>query len=122
MSQDLFAQRYQNQEIPTNFNRVAFPEIKVAVQYRYPDTKEIVSGFPADLQVLENIEVEYVTLKGWLKPIGQCRSFYDLPLAVSLRLHAYNIYIAELANSVVSMLSMSKNFLGCQSNTLVLVC
>jgi len=31
--------------------------------------------------VLENIDIEYVTLKGWLKPIGQCRSFYDLPAA-----------------------------------------
>ena len=31
-------------------------------------------------------DVEYVTLKGWLKPIGQCRSFYDLPAEVSFRI------------------------------------
>lgn len=58
-----------------------FPEIKVAVAYRDPVTKEKIEGFPADLVTLEKVEVEYVTLKGWEKPIGQCRAFYDLPVA-----------------------------------------
>jgi len=59
----------------------SFPEIKVAVQYRYKGTDDIVESFPSDLQVLENIDVEYVTMKGWMKPIGHCRSFYELPVA-----------------------------------------
>lgn len=69
-----------------------FPEIKVAVAYRHPVTKEKIEGFPADLDLLEKVEVEYVVLKGWLKPIGQCRSFYDLPLAVSNFGNFYFLY------------------------------
>lgn len=60
-----------------------FPEIKVAVAYRDPMTKEKIEGFPADLDFLGDVEVEYVTLKGWEKSIGHCRAFYDLPPAVS---------------------------------------
>jgi adenylosuccinate synthase len=45
--------------------------------------KEKIEGLPADLDLLEKVEVEYVVFKDWLKSIGQCRSFYDLPLAVS---------------------------------------
>jgi adenylosuccinate synthase len=60
-----------------------FPEIKIAVAYRDPVTKEQIDGFPADLDLLEKVEVEYVTMKGWEKPIGHCRSYYELPVAVS---------------------------------------
>jgi adenylosuccinate synthase len=31
------------------------------------------------MNVLENVEVEYVTFQGWLAPIHTCRSFNDLP-------------------------------------------
>jgi adenylosuccinate synthase len=61
-----------------------FDEIKVAVAYKDPVTKESIEGFPADLVALEKVEVEYVTLKGWEKDITGCRAFYDLPLAVSV--------------------------------------
>lgn len=60
-----------------------FPEIKVAVSYRHAETKEKIEGFPADLHVLETMEVEYVTFKGWMEPIGHCRTFSELPAAVS---------------------------------------
>lgn len=60
-----------------------FPEIKVAISYRNPVTKEKIEGFPADLNLLEKVEVEYATLKGWVEPIGHCRSFSELPPAVS---------------------------------------
>jgi adenylosuccinate synthase len=63
-----------------------FDEIKVAVAYIDPETKEKIEGFPADLEQLANVEVEYVTMKGWNKPIGHCRAFYDLPVAVSTSL------------------------------------
>ena len=49
------------------------------MQYRNAETKEVIEGFPADLLELEKVEVEYITLKGWMKPIGAARSFYDLP-------------------------------------------
>ena len=60
-----------------------FPEIKVAVSYRHPETKEKIEGFPADLTLLEKVEVEWVTFEGWVGPIGHCRSFSELPPAVS---------------------------------------
>lgn len=56
-----------------------FPEIKVAVEYYHPGQPEPIEGFPADLDLLQNIEVKYVTLKGWMEPIGHCKSYNDLP-------------------------------------------
>ncbi|POS85966.1 hypothetical protein EPUL_000969, partial [Erysiphe pulchra] len=56
-----------------------FPEIKIATEYRRPGSKEPVEGFPADLNLLDNIEVEYVTMKGWMQPIGKCKRYDDLP-------------------------------------------
>lgn len=61
-----------------------FPEIKVAVNYKDPQTKEVIQSFPADLSQVEGLEVEYVTMQGWMSPIGECKSFYDLPKAVSI--------------------------------------
>ncbi|KAH8600748.1 Adenylosuccinate synthetase [Bisporella sp. PMI_857] len=58
-----------------------FPEIKVAVNYKDPQTKEVIHGFPADLSVVEQLGVEYITMKGWMTPIGACKSFSDLPEA-----------------------------------------
>lgn len=61
----------------------SFPEIKVAVAYKHPDTKETIEGFPADLELLDRVEVEYVTLKGWQSDITKVRSYSALPPAVS---------------------------------------
>lgn len=60
-----------------------FPQIRMAVSYRHPVTKEKIEGFPADLNLLKNVEVDWVTFKGWEQPIGHCRSFSELPPAVS---------------------------------------
>ncbi len=61
-----------------------FPEIKIAVYYKDPQSKEVIHGFPAELSAVEHLEVEYVTLKGWMTPIGACKSFDDLPKAVGV--------------------------------------
>ncbi|KAF8967289.1 AMPSase 1 [Flammula alnicola] len=53
------------------------PEIKVAVKYKV-DGKELV-GFPANLELLEKVEVEYVTLPGWQSSIEEIRSYDALP-------------------------------------------
>ncbi|RKF77241.1 Adenylosuccinate synthetase [Golovinomyces cichoracearum] len=58
-----------------------FPEVKIAMSYRRPGHTEIIEGFPADLDILGNIEVEYVTLKGWMQPIGNCKTYDELPTA-----------------------------------------
>jgi adenylosuccinate synthase len=52
-------------------------EIKIAVKY-VVDGKELV-GFPADLGVLSNVDVSYVTLPGWGSAITPVTSFDVLP-------------------------------------------
>jgi adenylosuccinate synthase len=52
-------------------------EIKVGVKYKV-DGKEL-AGFPADLDILENVEVEYLTLSGWHSSIEQITSYDALP-------------------------------------------
>ncbi|GJE98965.1 adenylosuccinate synthetase [Phanerochaete sordida] len=54
-----------------------FKEIKIAVRYLV-DGKEL-AGFPADLGVLEKVEVEYVTLPGWQSSIATTTSYDALP-------------------------------------------
>ncbi|KAG2019776.1 adenylosuccinate synthase, variant 3 [Coprinopsis cinerea AmutBmut pab1-1] len=52
-------------------------EIKVGVSYSL-DGKEL-SSFPADLELLSRVEVNYVTLPGWKTPITEIRNYDDLP-------------------------------------------
>lgn len=54
-----------------------FPEIKIAVNYRYKG--EILSVPPADLVVLDEVEVIYETFPGWLQSTKSCRKWSDLP-------------------------------------------
>ncbi|KAF5323740.1 hypothetical protein D9619_012990 [Psilocybe cf. subviscida] len=53
------------------------PEIKVGVRYLV-DGKEL-TGFPADLELLAKVEVEYVTLPGWQSSIEKVTKYEDLP-------------------------------------------
>lgn len=53
------------------------PEIKVAVKYRV-DGEEL-EGFPADLELLAKVEVEYVTLPGWMTSIEKATTYDELP-------------------------------------------
>ncbi|EDO32382.1 predicted protein [Nematostella vectensis] len=54
-----------------------FEEVKLGVAYRYKG--ELLSSYPASLEVLSKVEVEYLTLPGWKTSITNCRSFDDLP-------------------------------------------
>ncbi|EDO29959.1 predicted protein [Nematostella vectensis] len=54
-----------------------FEEVKLGVAYRYKG--ELLSSYPASLEVLSKVEVEYLTLPGWKMSITNCRSFDDLP-------------------------------------------
>ncbi|ORY35688.1 putative Adenylosuccinate synthetase [Naematelia encephala] len=54
-----------------------FDEIKVATGYKI-DSVEI-SGFPADLDRLAQVEVQYITLPGWKSDISECKTFEELP-------------------------------------------
>ncbi|OBZ89767.1 Adenylosuccinate synthetase [Choanephora cucurbitarum] len=53
------------------------PTIKVAVAYHL-DGKRL-ETFPADLGLLEKVEVEYAELPGWMTDISKCKKFEDLP-------------------------------------------
>lgn len=53
------------------------PEIKVGVFYKH--NGRTLETFPADLDILEECEVEYVTLPGWQSDTSHCRTYEDLP-------------------------------------------
>lgn len=57
-----------------------FPTIKVAVAYKDPETKEALPSFPADLDLLGKVDVEYVELPGWNKSTTGAKTFFDLPI------------------------------------------
>ncbi|KAI8817456.1 putative ADE12-adenylosuccinate synthetase [Fimicolochytrium jonesii] len=54
------------------------PEIKIGVSYIHNGQK--LDSFPADLSVLEHVEVEYETLPGWQSDISACRTYEELPV------------------------------------------
>jgi len=52
-------------------------EIKIGVAYKVDG--EILEGFPANLSLLERVEVVYETVPGWKTDISKCRTFENLP-------------------------------------------
>ncbi|GMJ14817.1 adenylosuccinate synthase [Hibiscus trionum] len=56
------------------------PEIKLGVAYKQVDGTPLQS-FPADLQLLEQLKVEYEVLPGWQSDISSIRNYSDLPKA-----------------------------------------
>jgi len=54
-----------------------FEEIKVATGYKIDGVE--ITGFPADLERLAQVDVEYVTLPGWKSDISNIHSFAELP-------------------------------------------
>ncbi|KAL7422449.1 Adenylosuccinate synthase [Cryptotrichosporon argae] len=54
-----------------------FEEIKIAIGYKIDGVE--IDGFPADLDRLAQVDVQYVTLPGWKSDITNCKTFADLP-------------------------------------------
>ncbi|KAJ4384664.1 Adenylosuccinate synthase [Didymella sp. IMI 355093] len=54
-----------------------FEELKIATAYSHKGQK--LEGFPANADVLAEVEVHYETLPGWKKPTTGAKSYYDLP-------------------------------------------
>ncbi|TRM61331.1 Adenylosuccinate synthetase [Schizophyllum amplum] len=52
-------------------------EIKIATKYMYEG--KALEGFPADLELLAKVDVEYVTMPGWQTPISKLTSYDALP-------------------------------------------
>lgn len=55
------------------------PKLKIGVEYRYQG--KILDSFPAQLEVLSNVDVKYETLEGWEEDISTVRRFDQLPNA-----------------------------------------
>ena len=68
-----------------------FDEIKVGIQYVDKTTNDILEGFPADMDNLANVEVQYKTFKGWKSDTTKIREFEKLPEEARLYLQ----YISE---------------------------
>ncbi|OWZ73479.1 adenylosuccinate synthetase [Cryptococcus neoformans] len=54
-----------------------FEEIKVATGYKIDGVE--VEGFPADLDRLAKVEVQYATLPGWKTDISNCKTYEEFP-------------------------------------------
>ncbi|KAH7512455.1 adenylosuccinate synthetase 2, chloroplastic [Ziziphus jujuba] len=57
-----------------------FPEIRLGVSYKQIDGTPVKS-FPSDLNLLEQLNVEYEVLPGWKCDISSVRNYSDLPKA-----------------------------------------
>ncbi|KAI1252657.1 hypothetical protein MGN70_004860 [Eutypa lata] len=63
----------------------------VAVAYRDSLTGATLESFPADMDLLDRVEVVYHELEGWNKPTTSAKVYYDLPKQA----RAYIEYIEE---------------------------
>jgi adenylosuccinate synthase len=57
-----------------------FDEIKVGVAYTLPDSTRLENTIPADAEVLNKVEVEYITLPGWKSKTMGVKRYEDLPV------------------------------------------
>lgn len=55
------------------------PEIKIGVGYLRKNGERI-EHFPANMDELTDIKVEYITMPGWQEDTSQCRTYQDLPV------------------------------------------
>ncbi|MDD3861501.1 MAG: adenylosuccinate synthase [Candidatus Gracilibacteria bacterium] len=53
------------------------PFLKIATAYKYKGEK--LNSFPSSLEILENIEIEYIEMPGWTEDLSKVRKFEDLP-------------------------------------------
>jgi len=53
-------------------------ELKIGKAYKYKG--EVIEGMPANLNILEDVEVEYDVVPGWTEDISKCTTFEELPL------------------------------------------
>ncbi|KAK3883587.1 hypothetical protein Pcinc_012090 [Petrolisthes cinctipes] len=79
-------------------------EIKIAIGYFKKDGERI-EHFPANMDELADIEVEYVTMPGWKQDTSQCRTYGDLPENA----RNYVEKIEELLNVPVKWIGVGKS-------------
>jgi len=54
-----------------------FPEIKVCTGYEF--NGEVLTDFPADIRILDQIKPVYITIPGWNRDICNIKRICDLP-------------------------------------------
>lgn len=74
--------------------------LKLAVAYKY--NGERLETFPADLEILEKMEIEYIDMPGWTEDISKARKFEDLPENA----RNYVLKIEELTECKVSSIGV----------------
>jgi adenylosuccinate synthase len=75
-------------------------EIKIATGYKYKG--KLLTSYPANLEVLKDIEVVYETMPGWKQDISKVRQFSDLPKACQ----NYVNRIEELAGAPIKYIGV----------------
>ncbi len=73
-------------------------ELKIATKYTY-NGKDL-KGFPADLDMLKDVEVHYETFKGWEEDISQIRDFSKLPENAKIYIKAIEKHINCKVSSI----------------------
>lgn len=53
------------------------PTLKIGTHYKY--LGEYLMSFPASLDVLKDVEIEYIEMPGWKEDISKAKKFEDLP-------------------------------------------
>lgn len=74
--------------------------LKIATAYKYND--QVLPSVPADLDIMENMEIEYIEMAGWTENIGDIRKFEDLPQNAQ----AYVLKIEELIGCKISSIGV----------------
>lgn len=79
-----------------------FLEIKICKAYKLNNV--VIDYFPASASELEQVEAEYITLRGWHTDTHNCRSFEDLPNEAKIFIRT----VEELVNVKVRWIGVGK--------------
>lgn len=79
------------------------PELKIGVGYKL--NGEVLKGFPASLEELDQVEPIYETMKGWQAPTSHVKKYEDLPAEA----RAYVERIAEVTGVPLGIVSVGPN-------------
>eukprot|EP01100_Stratorugosa_tubuloviscum_P004812 TRINITY_DN2215_c0_g1_i1.p1 TRINITY_DN2215_c0_g1~~TRINITY_DN2215_c0_g1_i1.p1 ORF type:complete len:431 (-),score=222.62 TRINITY_DN2215_c0_g1_i1:125-1417(-) len=80
-------------------------EIKIATSYYDPITKRELEFIPASLNILERVEVKYITMPGWNEDLSKCTTYQSLPVNA----RAYIEKIEEILNLPIVWIGVSPN-------------
>jgi len=83
---DTFVMKYTNQINGFDFINLtkldvldSIDELKIGVGYKYKG--KLLTSYPSNIEVLNEVEIQYETMPGWKTDISKARKFSDLPKA-----------------------------------------